>query len=839
MSSVAVRPGAAGRAPQPHAAALWAVVERILARQRVVKRSAAGLDAAEIYRGTGLLPRDIALSGVASTVDPKSTGRITSLPHWSYSEPDDAVTVGELAPVLKTLLDGSALKLGDMSELTRLGPSAKLRVASQLSYAARQSVEMAAFRHDGPGGGLDVYARVASQSGGGKYRVYMGVRTGGILFVSCSCPLAAKKKGLLCKHAVAVLANAAPLILAHADSSLGGGDAEELVERWRENGRRAAEKARRLIEAGKAGVEENVAYYLAKFALKKLSVFSADVPPDTVDLVLDSPGEAVLRGVLKAPSMGIAGEAEEVEYPEWAVEARERLRAAAQDLAGRMGLSRLGAEWPRALVYGLVASSDPLAPPVVVHAVGNIGTYKTFGAKMAAEYAYTEHLVVEAEGVDGAAAYDALLALLEKWLGVPRDVFASYIGGLVADADVRPGRLEVRLSLPHVAGILARYADADGVEAARARLEGLLRDLEAAGFTLRPAKAGYGVRVLDPVVAGNVEDYLQDVVRNARGWMRRERAFGSHVVVLDEFSRALAAGGESLLTRTSIGGVDTTARLLVATDNIEPFLEVARDRRLDPFHDRVVRVFTPEMRNPLEAAARIAARPSVRLGQLELMAVRRLVSSIPVPDAEVFRVQVAFNLLAYTYEGRVVDGEAVVAPARRAGDEWRFVPGGRFVSHSIMMARYNAFMRGAGRVGREDTLRAIAAAAASRVLFPRADGYEDYKRRVAGLVEWLTSSVGDDTVAVGVRTLAGIDAGEWAAVEEGIDAAVDAAARGAGGVPAAVVTAFETALAVRGAGFDAAPGRVRLQAAAVALLKGDLELVSRFRDEIKKLGGGP
>jgi len=411
---------------------------------------------------------------------------------------------------------------------------------------------------------------------------------------------------------------------------------------------------------------------------------------------------------------------------------RQKLLGIRDELCSRFGFAgdACDAEWPTTLVFALVASADFAEPPVVIHVVGAPGTAKTLGARVVSGYVEVPLLVLRFRGRGVIEAYRRLVAALARFLGVSEDALVNRVGGVVRWLHASRGLLEVRLSLPHLASYALRRPS--GLEA----LEGFVAEARALCFEVGLEVGRPRYEVVDPAQQGNIDDYRFRVQPSRLGILTISDIFDNYVLVLDEGCRNLNAVGY-LLTKMSAVSLLEGLRVVVITDNPESLFNALSDERLAPLHDRAVRVFSSELRVPGD----LLREPSVRLNALELLAARKMLDLVEVPEEADLLLDVVKQSLRYRYAVAYFRNAKTVEPVPRgreadvAFDPFQglgieFVGGGRFEVHTKMLARFFAFLSGRRRVEAEDLWRALLITARSRIRVEGASSFDEYKRRL-------------------------------------------------------------------------------------------------------------
>jgi len=677
------------------------------------------------------------------------------LPRWHYMARDGAPTVADVVKTVSQYLTGLTpyTTLNSPEEITT---KSKLKtpfaVAEQL-YEALQKAETAKYAtlyNDADG--IDIIGLVYSKNETVQYPVVISVRRQGnkpAIFTYCGCPLG--ESGLICKHQIALMTANAPLIMAALDY-IGDGKKrpfEEYVSFW------VAKTDQFLKDLSGKPDEYKVgfAYYLARFLYKRGYVYhqTARMPnvEEFVKKALASgsinitPGmveEVEFRNRKSVTRAEEAGVLLRIQWPNEMMNIREKVRETIRDLVTRFGIrSETESEWATLLVYSLVMSADYTKPPVVLHVVGDIGTFKTTGARIIAEYVQIPEFEFTYEGPDIVDKYRAFLSTLSKYFSLPMSELENKVGGVISQVTTSQNSITIAVSQPYLYSIAKDMPD--GAE----RIVKFIEEVRSLGFSVKERMSKPRVAIIDPAQLGNIEDYRMKYLPDRYlGLLTVMDVFNNTIVVIDEGSRN-PHGLETLLTKMSISALTEGVRILIITDNIEPFQEVMNNPRYAPLHDRTYKAITKGIKDDITVMENLYVPPKFRFNALELLAAQKFIESIPVPEGILYLAKAISNALEYKYSiVNVKSGIKHLRPVKRtdrasveldmfSGLNFNFVAGGRFMYHTIMLSKFFAFINGHDHVTLEDFRKALLFTVKSRLVVD-ANSYTEYKVKVLDIM---------------------------------------------------------------------------------------------------------
>jgi hypothetical protein len=189
----------------------------------------------------------------------------------------------------------------------------------------------------------------------------------------------------------------------------------------------------------------------------------------------------------------------------------------------------------------------------------------------------------------------------------------------------------------------------------------------------------------------------------------------------------------------SVSSLNENTRIIVITDNIEPFMEVATNKKYAPLHDRTYKILTSAVKNDLNVLQYFNKTPSAKINQLDLLSIKTFIDNIPVPESLLFLAKTLAYALAYKFSIGIIDGVKYLQLFSRSENEnppveidafkklsFDFIPGGRFIQHTLTLAKFFAFLNMHDHVMIEDFTKAIIVTAKSRIIV-NAENYTDYK----------------------------------------------------------------------------------------------------------------
>jgi len=672
-------------------------------------------------------------------------GNAKGLPRWKYIDTPGAPTIRKVVSNVVSYLAGTefAASIDDLTKKTLLDKPFK--VADQLLQIVSASPSIKSIYVPNKDGGIDIVSRVASMSGADKeYDVIISVRKTGEgprIYAYCSCPIA-NKHGLVCKHILAVIANAPHLVLGTMDYLSGKRKRklDSVLEMWKV-------KTEWLNQSISSDVEyAGFIYYLGKHLSKYMKIVS--LPPEKEEEVstlvsyLMSKGDVsklVDTGYFEAETkkrttttVKLEKSTARIVWPKEMEEYRKIILEVMEDIQRRFGIldDRIH-EWPLMLVFSMVMSADYRKPPITVHVVGDIGTFKTTGPAILSKYIAIPVYELKYTGPNILEKYDMFLDVITKYLEIPRSAIERKMGGIIPSVRTLGNTLRITLSIPHILSILVDKPN--GLE----ELRNMLNELKNIGFEVTSRYEQATMGIIDKTNAMNIDDYRIRYVKDSRlGLLVKYDLFDNLILLVDEGSRYPGAL-ESLLTKLSRPSILEGNRIVVITDNIEPFQEVITNDRYSALHDRTFKCLSRVLRDEDAVMKNLEKPPEQMLDLVHLMAVRKFVESIPVSEGALFLIRAVGNALEYKYTiASIKHGVKHIRPLRRderadieidpIGITFRFIANGRFMVHTLMLSKFLAFIRRHDKVEIDDLKDALMFTVKSRLMMP-ATSYTDYK----------------------------------------------------------------------------------------------------------------
>ena len=788
------------------------------------------------------------------------------LPRWKYYTPLRPVSIGTVLDAVKTLLNGESnlLRLTSIEELTNPKLlNAPFKVSSQLEAIVKSLHKARATYILNTHDGIDIATEIESYSEPGRtYSIILSVvsKPRPVIRAFCSCPVASK--GLLCKHiSTAIAANIS--VLAALDRLLDGAKKplDYYINKWKQN----VANMHAMISATQGeGVLEGVIYYLNRFLQKKDLIEIVKVPSakvtDIKSIVYHLTSGALTkdelakqgileRVVVKKPREITVRSAKELQTTKivWTAlmkKYREKVNKFIQDLSERFGLlapSMKSGEWPTLLAFATVMSVDYTKPPIVLHAVGSPGTFKTMGARLLDLYITIPEQVYTYRGADVSQKYKEFLALLSRTLEIPYSQLENVVGGIVSSIKTGSDYLEIALNYAAVLSHCRKFKDGQD------RLRRLMEGAAKLGFKTSMRASKPRVAVLDVAQIDNIEDYRVKYLPDKQlGLLKIMDVFDNHVVVIDEGSRN-PAGLETLLTKMSISTATESVRVLIITDNIEPFQEVMSNPRFTPLHDRTYKVLTRALKDEITVMENLYSEPSVRFNQVELLAVQSFIEKIPVPEGVLYLARAIGNALEYKYGVVSVAGderhlrilsrdeEASIELDPYQGLNFRFISGGRFLYHTIMLAKFFAFLNGHDEVTLDDMKNALIYTIKSRLVVD-AETYSDYKLKVLEIVARVSETLkkGEYYMSVATKFMEKL-VYNTPDLEAFFNEQMDKADREDPFLASVLVSTLELAVAIYDIDLRSLPKNVMYTAVELKLLKGDIADLLDMMDVVEEI----
>jgi len=817
----------------------------------------------------------------------------SALPNWGYyvhTPPPQTPSTEDVLKFFSEFLQGAtpATTLGDYTKLTKPEHLKEpFKVSDELLKIVSLVNIVASVWFWNADGGVDIIARVRSMNKREKnkeYAVILSVRrnyggsNGFGITTFCSCPLG-EKEAVVCKHVMTVLSGAVKVILPALDFlytkqnsskpvplSLHG----EYVRYW-EN------KVGKLVSELRAKPVEFTAgfvYYLTKFMLANNLISKATGIPEEKKKELE---DEVFKSIREEDgkfrkTVDLFDRVEVVEvltpagdtlkkivWSDWADKLRDQVRGLLDYLTEAFGSIPRGAneeqgerrwgEWPLMLAYATIMSSDRTKPPVVLHVVGEIGTFKTFGAKQLENVIDIPVLEFTYRGAYVLEKYMNFISLLSGEFGVPESKLARNVGGIIARLASYPNALTVSLSAPYLYSLaLRKYGSVD-------KVEDFVKKAVNLGFQVQVKHEPPKVHTVDMLELPNIESQRQKYTVDQRlgGIISVSEVFDNHILVVDEGSRNPAAL-ELLLTKMSTTSILENLRIIVVTDNIEPFQRMASDPRYDALRDRTILAMSSALISSSVVEQSRGKQPSVKFDWVKLLALQKFIESIPVPEgirflasAVKFALSSKFALLPV--ETKSGDKMKVIVPASRDerypvdydlfGDlkvKFKFVAGGRFEEHTLNIAKFFAFLNGRDYVTLEDFKNALMYTVKSRLVIEDADTYTEYKMKVWEIVSramWIVDSMSEslERMAYIAKLMKRGDKDELSETLEEVIASVSSKRE----LAPALLAVVEAVITNHQVDKNALPDIAKLTVASLMLAKGDLEGCKRYSEEVEVL----
>ena len=779
----------------------------------------------------GVLFSEIPVPGFLTRVDTSARSFVATLlagsdekpvfPKWKYKVVE-GVDTKDVVDLVREYVSSLVLEPTQNKPVLprRSGP---LRIPTRLLLLLSTARHVRTVALPNTEGGVDVFTRISSDIGT-EYVVFsvQGADKPKI-YTYCTC-----RDSSINEFVVAALAVSAPVLLSAL--SRDSGSLENRLEYW---AKRTEDIATRL---GSVEKYAGFAFYLAQF-LSKTGLLVQAQPLDenivlnTVSSLLET-GSTTLNTVefTSRPKMRVR-----IVWPQEMKEMRERIQGVIKELAKKMGILEEQADWPLLLVFGLVMSSDYNKPPIVLHAVGEIGTFKTTAPRLLSEYLLIPEYVFTYKGPDVTTKYREFLDILVSVFDIPPDL-ENKVGGIITGLRTTQDTLTISVSIPYLFSI--EKGNPDGA----AKIRNFLARLKEAGFEVSTRYSRPRIAVLDPAQLSNIEDYrIKYLPDKNLGLLTVMDVFDNHILIIDEGSRN-PHGLETLLTKMSISALTEGVRLIIITDNIEPFQEVMSNPRYAPLHDRTFKVMTKSLRNDIAVMENLYKPPSFHLDAVKLLAVQTFIESIPVPDEILYLAKAIGNALEYKYTiVSAKPGEKHLRPIRReerteieldvfSGLDFRFVAGGRYMYHTLLLSKFFAFLNGHDHVTMDDFYRALAYTIRSRLVV-NAETYTGYKIETFDIIQRAIRSFNEEIINRAIRFTELLQHGDRQEIEEEF-ANILADANLEPALAPSVMTAIEIALAMKKIDISRLPDSVRYSIIELKLERDDFLGLEPYMDDV-------
>jgi len=443
----------------------------------------------------------------------------------------------------------------------------------------------------------------------------------------------------------------------------------------------------------------------------------------------------------------IRNKAKHIVYTRRALELRDRVEKLINLLSEWSGGQT---SYAKLLVFaGVKAFGNHRFPSINVHVIGAPGTFKTVLPTHALRMAFKKDyavLVVKYEDDPKTVFNHVYGRLLEETRSFMNEIV---VGGLVRRIDLDKKRRTITLVIDK-----KMFEDFSGKT-----IDEFVRSLrvEARATVVRePLSAGivHGANVYDlffnPFLV-NV-DYLNEI-----GSFRvLNRELQNDILVVDEASRDMKSV-ERLLTILSLGSIIYPFRIVVMTDNLEPFLDAVEDPRMTALHDRTYHTMTGTVAT---RRSELFKKSDEILGKIEENAltpdeidrINRIMDAIPVPPiTELLMEAIALELshrldraeapvFFLKPEAGLEPGDKTVYSIAEALENTEFVGGGRFLEHTLWLSKFNAFLDGKPYIDLEVLRKTLWNTASGRIK-TLARNYAEYSIRTSKLLSRIDNQV--------------------------------------------------------------------------------------------------
>jgi hypothetical protein len=659
-------------------------------------------------------------------------------PKWNFDVESD-YTVEEMVSIVMSILNSTSLKANDISLFTKPNQlKRKFVTAKQLHDAITSKTNLTAMTLFNYDLGFELYGKVKSLSdSNGEYTLLISVMRDGDgkprIYEYCSCPFHSTGNHFVCKHFILALAVFLPEILGSLDYL--NSNNSDYVTRNIANVRNAI---RNIINNKKEYLEDGLVYYLIKYLVNEGFIVKVQGDKEKIENTIVREGDGVKvpndlvddtqrvvsKEHIKIPVQPI----KRIIWPDEMRRLRNNVISVISDLNKRFGLDENDSnEWSTLLAFSMIMSSDYTEPPVVLHAIGEIGTFKTSGARMITDYIEVPEIIIGYNGDDVVSKYYELIKIISDYFRIPQANLENTIGGVITSLRFLSNTLTLALNKAFLLS-LAKKNNSD--------LSTFINEIKNKGFNIEERISKPKTTVIDPAQLNNIDDYRSKLIPSAIGLITQYDIFDNHVVIIDEGSRN-PKGLETLLTKMSTSTINEGNRIILITDNIEPFMEVATNKRYAPLHDRTYKILTTAVKNDLNVLQYFNKTPSVKINQPDLLAMKVFIDNIPVPESLLFLAKTLAYALAYKFSLGIIDGVKYLQLFSRSESppveidafkklSFEFVAGGRFIQHTLTLAKFFAFLNMHDHVTIEDFMKAIIVTAKSRIIV-NAENYTDYK----------------------------------------------------------------------------------------------------------------
>jgi hypothetical protein len=685
-------------------------------------------------------------------------------PRWDYSI-DSEYTVEEMVSIVMKVLNASVnIRVNDIDLFTKADQLPRtFRVARQIHEAILSRTKFSAVTMFNENYGFEVFGRVKSLSKGDEeYALLISVMRDESgkpkIYEYCSCPFhESTNNRFVCKHFLLAFAVFMKEILGSLDYLLGSStDVSSHISRINN----AIEDA---IKNSKGYLTEGLVYYIIKYLINSGFIVKTMVDDkekiinaikwEHDNLHVDSSLIEKRDNVIVTKGTLVVQPVKKIVWSNEMNKMRINVMKLIYDLNKRFGLDNINdSDWSKMLAFAAIMSSDYVEPPTVIHTIGDVGTFKTTGARMISEYIEIPELVISYSGADAINKYGELIKIISNFFGIPLSSIENVIGGIITSMKILPNELKVSLNKTFLLSLAKRN---------KSDLDAFINELK--DFKLEERIAKPKVSLLDPAQLSNIEDYRTKFIPSTIGLVTQYDIFDNHIIVVDEGSRN-PRGLETLLTRMSISAINESVRIIIITDNLEPFTEVMSNPRYAPLHDRTFKTFTSTIKNELSILQHFNEKPSIKFNQTDLLIIKNFIDNIPVPEHILFLAKTIGYMLGYKFSIGIINETKYLQLFNREESppvtidvfkdiEFKFIPGGRFVHHTLSLAKFIAFLKGHDYVTIEDFKQAVATTIMSRTII-ETKNYTEYKLSFIEIFNKIRELLKDNSIVEEVATLA-------------------------------------------------------------------------------------
>lgn len=678
------------------------------------------------------------------------------LPRWTdWTSSDNSVMVRD---IIDLLIGELKPFLGDVgySDFTKYDLlDTRFKISKHLFLAVNNSDKITSVVYRNVDGGIDIIAEVESFSNRvDKYYVMISVNKEGVRSL-CTCP----SGNLICKHQIAVIASHIPEIVGSLHAIKTGSMLEKSISEFKRVHSDTITKLSSL-ETSYENVWEAYIYYFVKYLMKtglikpmKLSSSDREKIGEKLKHIIygglpEELKENERRKIKKIEVSVGKSEIEEIVWTNEMKEAVKRVRKLIKDIQLRFGIRSGISDWAKMLAFSVVMSADYTKPPVNIHALGDVGTFKTTGSRLIAQYVKTPELIISGTG-EPVEVYEKIIKLISRNFGIPPDSIYGRIGGIITKVARKGDNVEVGVSIPFLYSILSSRSEGLSV------YKKFIKELKDEGFVTETQYKDMTVDVKDHIQLAKLEHYRFNYLPDEKlGNLIKHEVFDNYILVIDEGSRNPDAL-EGMLTRMTISSLNEGVRVIIVTDNLEPHIMMASNPEYTPLYDRMYMVITPGIIDELTSMEYLYKEPSVKFDMVTLLGIRKFIDSIPVSEEADYIIKSIGNALGYKFvKVYTEDGTVFLKPIKRNENstleidlfegvsDFDFARGNRFPVHTIELAKFNAFLNKHSRVTDKDIIESLYITIPSRLVV-NANSYSDYKEKIIGVVDRATNKIND------------------------------------------------------------------------------------------------